>query len=72
LHDLAVVTRGRGGLGGGLEHARDARDVDDVERQGALANGFDAAIAVLVAEAQERVAARIRAQGSGPPSSRSA
>ena len=51
LHDLAVVARGGGGLGGGLEHAGDARDVDDVERQGALADGFDAAVGVLVAEA---------------------
>src|SRR6266481_1629086 len=52
LHDLAV------GLWpcwfrGGLQHLRDAHDVDDVERERALTNRLDATVAVFVTKRDE-------------------
>mgnify|MGYP006200767911 CR=1 FL=1 len=55
LHQLAAVGARRHGLGRQLQHAGDALDVDDVERKRTLTDGLDPALAVLVAQAQERV-----------------
>src|SRR5262245_13677653 len=54
LHELT------GGLGpyrlrGRLQHPGDARDADDIERERALTDRLDAAVAVLVTERDERV-----------------
>jgi hypothetical protein len=38
-----------------LEHAGDARNAHDVERQGALADRLHAALAILLAESEQRV-----------------
>jgi len=44
LHDLAVALHRRRGLRRSLEHACNAHDIDDVERERALTDGLDALV----------------------------